>query len=674
MPVIDRRPSMPVPSPLSRATSKANLGRPRLANVNSGSGSCEGESDGEGGEGLNRNPLRIDTHASIAPVYPLIIGRRRTQYIRLPVLVQPLLNPRGSWLSPEDVATPWLSLFYDLAVGAILSAFNGSHQLQSAENMPSYFAYYVIIVSLWTTQLHYDMRYEGDDVVHRVFKGLHLALFVYIGAASGGWDLSRITVPQLGTVSGADSVAAAQAGGSFLTVAIAIALNHSLLCMQYIMVVVVGRKAGRPTASPALSAASLSVTCSFVIVAAAIPARTDGLAAAKIVFMYTSVLIDMGSILFQVLWGVQVPVRWHRVAERYGSLTLIILGQGFSQLTTVFQNSLTGLGARDSTTYAQVFLAIGIMYNLWSLLFSNFRQEVPVDAGRTWLYEIIHFPLHFSMLLLLIAVVNTITINSFAYSIVDAGNLFVTMLTYIKADMPVTSPEVEQLAIELNRLKTYPEFEQQYVLLQGMENGTIAGDMELEAYTYLAQLLYSACQKSSIVITSDAGAMLTALFQIDQNATAPGFDIVDARAQAASLGVDALTSIIGSALKGTMWLYPTAGTTLVLCALRSMTRYHFLGATHWVVHGLQLGVGSALGLLGLLGIGSDAVTLNWYDKLNVYRPLYKVVLHRVALVVVFVAYSLVVIGCSMWNQVFERCEWKTCWRRRKRERVEDEAL
>lgn len=35
---------------------------------------------------------------------------------------------------------------------------------------------------------------------------------------------------------------------------------------------------------------------------------------------------------------------------------LTIRGQGFSKLTAVFQNSLSGLGQRDRTTYAQVFL------------------------------------------------------------------------------------------------------------------------------------------------------------------------------------------------------------------------------------------------------------------------------------------------------------------------------
>ncbi len=217
-------------------------------------------------------------------------------------------------------------------------------------------SYYVVIVSIWTTQLHYDMRYEADDAVHRLLKPLHLVLFVYIGAASGGWDLKRIVLPQYGLMSSADAVEHDLASDSFLTVAIAVALHRALLVAQYIMVVVQGKKAGRPTASPALSAGGFTLTCLLAAIAAAIPARDMGLASAKIVFMYAGVLGDLGAILTQVVWGVQVPVRWHNVAERYGSLTLIILGQGFSKLTTVFQNSLTGLGQRDTTTYAQVFL------------------------------------------------------------------------------------------------------------------------------------------------------------------------------------------------------------------------------------------------------------------------------------------------------------------------------
>ncbi|KLT41477.1 hypothetical protein CC85DRAFT_286387, partial [Cutaneotrichosporon oleaginosum] len=605
---------------------------------------------------------RIDTRASVAPAYPVILGRKKTRYIRLPVLVRPLREAGGPWLRAEDTATMWLSLFYDLAVGAILSAFNGSHELQTPGEMPSYFGYYVMIVSIWTTQLHYDMRYEGDDAVHRLLKPLHLVLFVYIGAASGGWDLAKIRLPQYGATSSSDAVDHDLAADSFLTVAIAVALHRGLLVAQYIMVIVLGHKAGRPTSSQAFFAISFAVTCILAIIAATIPARDTGLSAAKITFMYASVLVDLGAILVQVVWGVQVPVRWHKVAERYGSLTLIILGQGFAKLTTVFQNSLTGLGQRDTTTYAQVFLAIGVMYNLWSLLFANFRQEVPVDAGRTWLYEIIHFPLHFCMLLLLLGMVNAVTLNSFAFGIVDVTNKYLTAYAYAANGVPLTAAPVRRLAVEMNRLDTTPDFEAEYALIQGMANGTIASDPLLESWTYVAQLIYAACEKSSVVVNGEADDLLTQLYSIDQNATSPGFDVAASRAQAENLAFRALNSIVRTALTGTLWLFPAAGATLVLCALRSMTRYHFKGATHWVVHGLQLGFGVALGLLGLLNIGSGEVGVEWTEEMDVHRPIYEVVLANMGLAVVFLSYTAVVLGSSLWIECIERKdEWKEWW-------------
>lgn len=253
---------------------------------------------------------------------------------------------------------------------------------------PSDHSYYVIIVSIWTTQLHYDIRYEGDDATHRLLKPLHLVLFVYIGAASGGWDLSKIVRPEYLDLDAGEAVNHGKAFGfssgrrgaigwriagdsgdarqeeswrrkgltqdlaadSFLTVAIASAVHRALLTAQYVMgacplsltlslslltppsprsplttVIILGSHASRPTSSARLSAAFMTLACVLALCAAAIPSRDSGLAGTRIAFLYAGVLVDFSAILVQVVWGMQVPLRWHRVAERYGSLTLIIL-------------------------------------------------------------------------------------------------------------------------------------------------------------------------------------------------------------------------------------------------------------------------------------------------------------------------------------------------------------
>lgn len=55
--------------------------------------------------------------------------------------------------------------------------------------------YYVIIQWIWATQTYYDIRFQAEDVVHRVYKAAQICLFVYIGAAAGNWNLAKIRDP-----------------------------------------------------------------------------------------------------------------------------------------------------------------------------------------------------------------------------------------------------------------------------------------------------------------------------------------------------------------------------------------------------------------------------------------------------------------------------------------------
>ena len=49
------------------------------------------------------------------------------------------------------------------------------------------------------------------------------------------------------------------------------------------------------------------------------------------------------------------------------------------------------------------------MFMLWTLLFGRFDRQDKVSQTRALFWESIHFPLHFSILLLLAGIVNTIT-------------------------------------------------------------------------------------------------------------------------------------------------------------------------------------------------------------------------------------------------------------------------
>jgi hypothetical protein len=57
------------------------------------------------------------------------------------------------------------------------------------------YSYFVIVSWVWASQVHYDIRYQGEDIFHRLCKGLQITCFVYIGAASGSWDPGYILDP-----------------------------------------------------------------------------------------------------------------------------------------------------------------------------------------------------------------------------------------------------------------------------------------------------------------------------------------------------------------------------------------------------------------------------------------------------------------------------------------------
>lgn len=116
--------------------------------------------------------------------------------------------------------------------------------------------YYIILVWIWTTQIHYDVRYEAEDAVHRFMKLVQIALMVLIGAASGGWnpmgsydiDYYQVAYPNTPTqdlvkysglcctcwVPTTDPLAD-QAWESFFTITIAFAVTRALLAIQYLV-------------------------------------------------------------------------------------------------------------------------------------------------------------------------------------------------------------------------------------------------------------------------------------------------------------------------------------------------------------------------------------------------------------------------------------------------------
>lgn len=90
---------------------------------------------------------------------------------------------------------------------------------------------------MWGAHIQYDARYETNDLWHRVLKCVHIGVFIYIGAASGGWQLYEFLHPVSGAERGAvrppKRVEKHQAMTAFLTTAAACFAHRIVLLGQH---------------------------------------------------------------------------------------------------------------------------------------------------------------------------------------------------------------------------------------------------------------------------------------------------------------------------------------------------------------------------------------------------------------------------------------------------------
>ncbi|WOO80216.1 uncharacterized protein LOC62_03G003729 [Vanrija pseudolonga] len=558
--------------------------------------------------------------------------RRRKKYCRLPLIKRPAKGDDGQWLHNSDKSTKYLGLLYNLAVGAALASFSGSG-IKAPGEIPDYLAYFILISTMWCMQLHYALRFEANDDLHRVIKAGHILLYVYVGATSGGWDLSVLASDRGPSIE--EEVAHDEAARSFISVAITIAVHRGLMAIQYLIVVIIGRKARRRITSPAITSCVMAISCGLGIAAAAIPAHTRGQGIAKIVLLFLGTFVELVNFGTQIVCHVLLPISGSALASEYGSLSLIILGAGFTNLATSFQTALGGL-AESSSTYALVFLCIGIMYNIWVFLFAHFAIDDAVDSKAIWAWEVVHIPLHFVMLLLLFALANVVVTNSFIHGLKETAITLLSVFHRIFQETPVP-PEVQrQLTYSLTKLDLQDEFEVQYQMLAAA-NVTDVGRATVLTYQYFARVLREASLSSDVSLSSATNGHLDAILDLNPiNATASD-DTVRAMAQ------DALEGVFSDALRSVLWLFPAAGLVLIFCAIRSMLRYRFAGIAEVLLHWALFVVGIAVALLGLLDLGSKSVTL--LADGDTLKPVYHNALYRLvdvhcALVVIFVVYSI----------------------------------
>lgn len=165
-------------------------------------------------------------------------------------------------------------------------------------------------------------------------------------------------------------------------------------------------------------------------------------------------------------------------------------GTGFTSISQAFRKALSGLQSPTGSSYAQVFLCAGVIYFVWAQMFANFHKTVEVDPGRTWIWEALHYPLHFCVLALIGAMTNCITVNVWSHGLLSTYRLFGRALTEI-LDGQTSDARMRNLAMTFDRLKLNPDFATVYARLT--QPGASRASIEVQAYQYFAQIIHGTC-------------------------------------------------------------------------------------------------------------------------------------------------------------------------------------
>jgi len=315
----------------------------------------------------------------------------------------------------------WLELFYDLVfVVAIAKAVHAlGHAHEGHIPIDLYGKYVLIMVPLWwawTGHTLFSNRFDSDDTLQRLMTLAQMAC-----AASMAIFISADFEPNY---------------RGFLLSYVAL---RGLLVLMYWRAAATSRK-GAVLARYLASAFTIGLLISLSSLFFETPWNY--------VVMYAGIFVDIIMPLILRRHLAQVPVQPHHLPERFGLLTIILLGESVASLVS----TLAGV---PLTTEAQIAALAGFIWTaaIWWIYFENLEHRIygrALGTGQTVIY------LHLAIYIALGGIANTIRF---------AVDQTLTLSSY--KWLAGASTVVFVIALEWLRLTYHPQTERRAVLRHG---------------------------------------------------------------------------------------------------------------------------------------------------------------------------------------------------------------
>ncbi|MCJ1280918.1 hypothetical protein MMC26_000236 [Xylographa opegraphella] len=278
-----------------------------------------------------------------------------------------------------------IQLFYDLFFVANLTTFTALHEIDDAETLKSYIAFFAILWFTWFQVALFDVRFSNDSAFERLSKALQFGIMTGFAIVGPNFQLGAMD----GTAEGKATFQAYQ------TLSLILMASRLILACQY-GAAYVWLMNFKKAHVPLLAHIGTLFVAAMIYLGLFFSFRNNigetGLIAWFITIGFEAVVILLVSGRTKFL-----SFRKTAIVERLGLLTLIILGEGIIGLC----NSVSKVGSDGvfgSDIIGMIISSVAIIYFIWMLYFDQ-EETNHVGTLRQMAWTVLHFPFHVSVLL-----------------------------------------------------------------------------------------------------------------------------------------------------------------------------------------------------------------------------------------------------------------------------------
>lgn len=149
---------------------------------------------------------------------------------------------------------------------------------------------------------------------------------------------------------------------------------------------------------------------------------TDRLRTVQVGLLFGNVVIEFISWIFEAL-GSAPCARAGVVTKKYGSLSIMILGEGFIGIALGLQRNILGVGLVNKSVYALAVMTLVVYCNIYGFVFLHFDRRTSIRGVREYFWKLAQLALHFVLLLFLQALLNVIVLSSFRDGLLETARV-----------------------------------------------------------------------------------------------------------------------------------------------------------------------------------------------------------------------------------------------------------